>query len=290
MSQQSQGPRLNHLVAIAASLALAGGALASPGLAAATAATAHVATVAHHTAKAVHKSKSVHKTAAAGKRGTRSVKIVHHTAAKAVHNTKQKTVTQVKKTQKTVTPVKKAVAPVKHTVTTPAAQPTPAPAPVAAPADCVNGSLIPTSANIALVRTATICLVNQQRALAGLAPLVESAALDAAAQGHSDDMVANDYFDHVAPSGADVLSRVVAAGFATVDDVLDLGENIAAASGSLATPEATVASWMASPPHRANILDPTFRQTGLGITAAVPASLGLGGSGATYTQTFGTAA
>jgi uncharacterized protein YkwD len=264
---------MNRLVAIAASLALAGGLLASPGLAAATAATAHVAAAAHHTAKPVHKAKKAHKASAADKRVTPSAKLVDHTTARVVHNTKQRT-----------------VAAFKHTVTTPAPQPTPAPAPSAAPAGCVNGSLVPTSANIALVRTATICLVNQQRALAGLAPLGESASLDAAAQTHSDDMVANDYFDHVAPSGSDVLSRVVAAGFATVNDVLDLGENIAAASGSLATPAATVASWMASPPHRANILDPTFQRTGMGITPAVPALLGLCGSGATYTQTFGTAA
>ncbi|HEX3873500.1 MAG TPA: CAP domain-containing protein, partial [Solirubrobacteraceae bacterium] len=101
---------------------------------------------------------------------------------------------------------------------------------------------------------------------------------------------ASDYFDHVAPGGADVLGRVVAAGFAIAHNVLDLGENLAAAAGSLATPAATVADWMSSPPHRANILDPTYRQTGIGVTPAVPAMLGIGQAGATYTQTFGTAA
>jgi uncharacterized protein YkwD len=46
---------------------------------------------------------------------------------------------------------------------------------------------------------------------------------------------------------------------------------------------------MSSPPHRANILDPSFTDTGLGVVAALPPSLGLGTVGATYTQIFGTA-
>jgi uncharacterized protein YkwD len=263
MSHKSQRSRMNHLVAIAAGLALAGGATLTTMVAPASAASKHAATVAHH------KTKSTHKSAAhtATTRDTRSVKVTHKKAPSH----------------------RKPAVTARPPAQSPAQSPAQAQAPVAAPANCANGDLIPTSANIDLVRAATICLVNQQRAAAGLGLLREAGALDAAAQAHSDDMIASNYFDHVAPSGTDVLSRIVASGFATLDNVLDAGENIAAAGGTLATPNATLASWMASPPHRANILDPTFEQTGVGIAPAVPAMLGIGTSGATYTQTFGTA-
>jgi uncharacterized protein YkwD len=44
--------------------------------------------------------------------------------------------------------------------------------------------------------------------------------------------------------------------------------------------------WMASPEHRANILSPAYRDTGIGVVAAMPQSVGQG-PGATYTQDFG---
>ena len=44
---------------------------------------------------------------------------------------------------------------------------------------------------------------------------------------------------------------------------------------------------IASPEHIANILDASYRDTGLGVVAAAPASLAQGQSGATYSQEFG---
>jgi uncharacterized protein YkwD len=55
----------------------------------------------------------------------------------------------------------------------------------------------------------------------------------------------------------------------------------------LATPAAIVASWMASPGHRANILDPDFRDSGVGVVARAPRRYANGQPGATYTQQFG---
>jgi uncharacterized protein YkwD len=48
-----------------------------------------------------------------------------------------------------------------------------------------------------------------------------------------------------------------------------------------------VSSWMQSPEHRSNILAADYRDSGIGIAAAVPASFGHGAGGATYTQDFG---
>jgi uncharacterized protein YkwD len=42
---------------------------------------------------------------------------------------------------------------------------------------------------------------------------------------------------------------------------------------------------MHSPPHRANILDPGFRDAGVGVARGFP--LGGGGAAATYTVDFG---
>ena len=252
MARKSQHSRKISLLATM----LVGAAIIAPAPASAAAARAHAAKVGHHASTRSHKP-------ASHKKARHAVKASHH---------------------------KSTVAPL---VVAPSAATAPDPvAPVyssASSAACADGGLVPTSANLAQIRAATLCLINQQRTAAGLGPLRENAALDTAAQSHSDDMVSGNYFDHTAPSGADPLSRVVAAGFATVARVLDLGENIAAGADSLATPVATVANWMDPPPHRANILDPTFKQTGVGITAALPSVLGLGASGATYTETFGTA-
>jgi uncharacterized protein YkwD len=161
----------------------------------------------------------------------------------------------------------------------------------ATPVVCTGTDLIPTSGNLALVETATVCLINQQRVHAGLAPLVETSALDSTAQGHSNDMVSKDYFSTVLPTGADPSKRAATARFATPADLFNLGETIAAGSGSLATPAVTVAKMMTSTDASSNpILDPSFREIGSGIAAGVPALLGLGSQGATYTEDFSTTA
>ena len=81
---------------------------------------------------------------------------------------------------------------------------------------------------------------------------------------HSRDMVANDYFSHVAPSGTTPEQRMRRHG-APCSQGCALGENIAWASGSASTPAAIVQAWMNSPGHRANILEPVFRYEGLGV-------------------------
>ena len=66
-----------------------------------------------------------------------------------------------------------------------------------------------------------------------------------------------------------------------------IGENIGWGTLSLSTPGAMVGAWMASPDHRANILDPRFRDTGVGVSPQAPQALSAGASGGTYTQDFG---
>ena len=67
----------------------------------------------------------------------------------------------------------------------------------------------------------------------------------------------------------------------------EVGENIGWGTLWEATPRAIVAAWMASPGHRANILDARFRDTAIGVSPHPPSSLARGQAGAIYTQDFG---
>jgi uncharacterized protein YkwD len=156
----------------------------------------------------------------------------------------------------------------------------------ASTAPCADATLMPNSANLARVAAATLCLINQQRGIYGESALRVNTALTSAATKHSQDMVAKNYFDHTGPAGDTMQSRDQAAGYLRPGAGYTIGENIAAATGDLATPQQIVTSWMNSSGHRANILNATFRDSGIGVAAAAPALLG-SGPGATYTQDFG---
>jgi uncharacterized protein YkwD len=159
------------------------------------------------------------------------------------------------------------------------------------PADadtCPGADLRPTKEDIEAVRTATLCLVDQERTNHGEAALQSNANLQQSAQGHTESMVSDDYFEHDSPSGDTPLSRITASGYIFSSHVgYEIGENIGWGTLSLSTPRAIVAAWMASPGHRANILDARFRDTAIGVSPRVPSSLGQGQLGGIYTQDFG---
>lgn len=153
---------------------------------------------------------------------------------------------------------------------------------------CQNTELLPEAGNVALVRAATLCLINQERAQHNELPLNPDRQLEAAAESHNADMMANDYFEHISPSGVTPVDRAVTAGYLPNESVgYVIGENLAWGTLSLATPQSIVEAWIASPKHLANILEGQYRETGIGITPAVPAALSGGQPGATYSQEFG---
>lgn len=117
-----------------------------------------------------------------------------------------------------------------------------------------------------------IALVNKERAAAGCGPLKEDSQLRNAAQGHSDDMARRDYFEHTDPDGGDPGTRTTAAGYRWST----YGENIAKGQQ---TPESVMNSWMNSPGHRANILNCSFKDIGVGVHQ--------GPGGPWWTQNFG---
>jgi uncharacterized protein YkwD len=153
---------------------------------------------------------------------------------------------------------------------------------------CQNTELTPEAGNLELIRTATLCLVNQERARNGELPLKVSSKLEQAAQSHTEAMVSEDYFAHIAPNGETPVDRIQATGYIPNTEAgYTLGENIAWGTLSLATPNAIVVAWIASPEHLENILAGAYVETAIGVTAAAPASLANGQAGAVYSQIFG---
>jgi uncharacterized protein YkwD len=155
---------------------------------------------------------------------------------------------------------------------------------IGAGAACANPTLAPAPASIAAINTATLCLLNGERADHGLAPLAANARLAAAATAYAQDLVAGSYFSHTGRNGSTVYDRVNAAGYIPPGAGWALGENLAWGTGALSTPGSIMQAWMNSPGHRENILNPDFREIGVGIALGNPAQTD--GQGATYATEF----
>jgi uncharacterized protein YkwD len=162
------------------------------------------------------------------------------------------------------------------------------PARASAAATCPNATLKPTRTDIGRVRAAVFCLVNRERASRGEAPLISVHSLVRAAQAHTESMALKNYFDSTGPGGDTPLARMRATGYISRSNHrYEVGENIGWGTLWMATPRAIVAAWMASPGHRANILDRSYRVTGIGVSPHPPACLSGSQAGGVYTQDFG---
>ena len=103
--------------------------------------------------------------------------------------------------------------------------------------------------------------VNQVRAQAGLPALVESSTLSAVAEQRSRDMVLHGYFSHTAPDGRTVFSLLHERGI----QYAIAGENLAWNTGYEQASTAAVEAFLASPPHRENLLRLDYREIGVGV-------------------------
>jgi uncharacterized protein YkwD len=112
--------------------------------------------------------------------------------------------------------------------------------------------------DLAKVRAEMLAAVNAERRRNGARPLRAESQLDLSAQRHAEDMLARGYFAHESPSGTTVRERSRAAGY----EWRAIGENIA--FGQLSVKE-VMETWMNSPGHRRNILEPKFTDLGTGL-------------------------
>jgi uncharacterized protein YkwD len=116
------------------------------------------------------------------------------------------------------------------------------------------------SQNGSVVTQAIVDLTNYVRAQNQVPPLNESPALMEGAQLHSQDMARLDQMLHDIP-GVGLSSLPDRAAYVHYSYQL-LGENIAYNQADAAS---AVASWMNSPPHRENMLNPSFTDIGVGL-------------------------
>lgn len=103
-------------------------------------------------------------------------------------------------------------------------------------------------------------LVNEIRQQNGLRPLTANWELSRVARYKSQDMVDNRYFSHTSPTYGTPFQMIKAFGIS----YRTAGENIAY---GYATPQAVVDGWMNSSGHRANILNASYTQIGVGYVA-----------------------
>lgn len=119
------------------------------------------------------------------------------------------------------------------------------------------------------LRKAALARTNASRQDAGLGSLSRSKVLDDAAQGHAEDMLRRDYFNHVSPDGTEPFDRFLDAGGSRWSVS---GENIATCTGCAVSPDiarvdAFHEGWMDSPGHRKNILTEGFDSFGFGVAS-----------------------
>ncbi len=108
--------------------------------------------------------------------------------------------------------------------------------------------------------TQMLSLLNKERGVKGLRPVIIDDKLREVARAHAKDMLARGYFSHHTPDGLSPFDRMAKANITYVT----AGENLALA------PNATLAmqGFMQSPKHKANILSSDFGKIGIGAIDA----------------------
>lgn len=105
--------------------------------------------------------------------------------------------------------------------------------------------------------------MNAIRTARGLHALRISRQLSAAAAYHTNQMGLRGFFEHESANGADFWKRIERFYPSRWARSWSVGENILWGSPEISAAKA-VREWMQSPPHRANILSPEWREVGLG--------------------------
>ncbi len=104
---------------------------------------------------------------------------------------------------------------------------------------------------------AVLALTNTERAKVGCKALTVNAELASAAQAHTADMAKNNYFSHDSQNGKSPFDRMK-----------DAGYSFSAAAENIAMGQPTAAdvmnAWMNSAGHKANILNCTYTEIGVG--------------------------
>ncbi len=151
---------------------------------------------------------------------------------------------------------------------------------------CPSANATPASASKREIVRATLCELNSQRAHYGLRRLTLNRRLSKAAR-HARDMARRNYFSHDTLGGGSFLDRIRRSGYLRGAHQWIVGENLAWGSHGYSRPRMIMRMWMNSPGHRANILNGSFREIGIGVAYDSPVAGG-GKPAGTYATDFGT--
>jgi hypothetical protein len=102
---------------------------------------------------------------------------------------------------------------------------------------------------------------NAERSKQGESALRLDSRLSAAAQAKAEDMVKTDYWAHDSPAGKTPWKFIAESGY----QYQSAGENLAY---GFASADDSVAGWMNSPEHRANILNRAYSDVGFGVASS----------------------
>lgn len=102
---------------------------------------------------------------------------------------------------------------------------------------------------------------NYQREAVGSPDLSLNSRLSQAAQAKAQDMALRNYWSHNTPDGKEPWTFVSATGY----QYSKLGENLATGFND---EQSVIKAWMASPPHRENLIDPSYTEVGFGFSNA----------------------
>lgn len=114
----------------------------------------------------------------------------------------------------------------------------------------------------AITQSNVIALTNSSRSANNLPALTANGKLDAAAQAKANDMMTKQYFAHVTPDNKQPWDFISAQGYS----YQGAGENLGV---GFFQSEGLEDAWMNSPGHRANILNSSFKEIGVGIATGI---------------------
>lgn len=123
-------------------------------------------------------------------------------------------------------------------------------------ADIALGSVLGYASDISVDQV--VAQTNQQRATAGLGAVTYNATLSNAAAGKARDMFSNQYWAHTSPTGKEPWDFMAGANYRYTI----AGENLAR---DFMDTSSMVQAWMASPTHRANIMNARYKDIGVAV-------------------------
>jgi uncharacterized protein YkwD len=137
--------------------------------------------------------------------------------------------------------------------------------------------------SLAKLRKTMVCLVNRERAKRERRALDLSSRLKRAAQKHNDVMLAKDCFRHKCKGEPGLGHRIKQSGYTQGQRSWRFAEDL----GFARTPRQMIKVWLGSSFNRGNLLDPGFRDLGVGVGWGAPRRGVDDAKFATYTLVFG---